>query len=241
MDPVIFRGNSGRDSQQNGWIGGPFMPPDIRRTSQIEIRHAHLPQGAKKSEWSAPIEGKTCWIMFSGCLRNEYSFNGIKTALTCQGDQYAIIASGGQHRWEVEQDCEVLAVRWPVPKKSYGNPRAPEALCAVYPLIDALSVSSLVGQFVSHDYSIEIPSPKIEIEHMRYKKNQSHASWPGENIITMILLVSGHIAISLPGSTHAIMPSYDNGDYTVMSGVAHYAVKALVPARFVTISWSAGS
>ena len=238
----IYVGNT-QDSERRGWIAGHFYPiTDIRYAANVEVRHSCLLKGMGKKEWSEPVYATTFWLVLSGRLRNEYQFSdGVQTAVACNEGEYAIVLPGACHRWEVEENCQVFAVRWPsfTPSEAmpYIFPQLKSGIGQSYAIYD-LSRTTL--PFLVSE-SIQPPDLRcvsgITVRYEEYISGQIRTRYSEGGIVILALLVHGRIDMNFPKSNHRRVALGQNGDYVITDTSSSHYLEAIRKATTVTVSW----
>ena len=232
-----FIGNAHQDSQQDGWIVGHFMPPrDPRHTKQVEVRYARLSKGTAKKSFGSPVHSTTFWLMLAGRLRNSYLFPGASKAkdITCSKGEYAVIAPDASHCWEVEEDCEVLAVRWPSCSDIF--PRPPRISIPPYAHHNAGDRRSplLVTIFMPPD-DLRC-APNVTIRYDEYMRDKTRVHWTEHDVTTLMVLGEGMVMVYFPSLKRTITLD-QKGCYILADATLPHQITALVNAKVVTISW----
>jgi hypothetical protein len=112
MTDKWYTGNANDDaSRYRGWLLGRFVEaPDVRSTTDLEVKWGVHPAGQQRPEWTADDVRTTVIILVSGRFRLDLTTGS--TVLSRQGD-YVVWGPGIDHSWQAEEDSIVVTVRWP--------------------------------------------------------------------------------------------------------------------------------
>lgn len=127
----IAQGNAAdQGSGRNGWFLGHFLGPgEPLRSDQVELKWTKHPQGETNGKFTANRTASTIMVLVRGAFRFTFLKDGAvqEARLEKEGD-YAFWGPGIAHRWDVEEDCLVLTVRWPSAPDDQYDVEAPPSL-----------------------------------------------------------------------------------------------------------------
>lgn len=116
----IVKGNFNKESPSHrGWIMGHFMEEGSPfKTGNVEIKWSTHKAGEHKEVVAQNNSAMSLGILVRGCFT--FNFPDHKVTLKNEGD-YVFYPAGTSHSWIVDQDCLMIAVRWP----SFPNDQKP--------------------------------------------------------------------------------------------------------------------
>lgn len=101
------------------WFMGPFVPESLglRHTSGLEIKWGRHAKGDARDQWAQSGKLTTISILLRGRFRllfrsPDHNGNEVTEYLLEKEGDYVIWPPEVDHTWSVEEDCDILTVRW---------------------------------------------------------------------------------------------------------------------------------
>ena len=156
-------------------------------------------------------------------------------------DEYAIVLPGACHRWEVEENCQVLAVRWPSCTPSEEMPYIPrQPKSGIGQSYATYDLSHTALPFLVSE-SIQPPDLRcvsgIVVRYDEYIPNKMYIRSAKQGTVTLTLLMRGSAIMDFSCLNNRRIALRQNGDYAVTDISSLHFLRAMSRTATITVLW----